>query len=73
MNELREMILQERDERKDEAKTMDDFFRTENDQRKKNLDDVNEWIRVENEKRLIIFMIYANLNHVYYFDQTKRG
>lgn len=52
MNELREMILQERDERKDEAKTMDDFFRSENDQRKKNLDDVNEWIRVENEKRL---------------------
>ena len=30
MNELREMILQERDERKDEAKSMDDFFRTEN-------------------------------------------
>ena len=53
MNELREMILQERDERKEEAKTMDDFFRTENDQRKKNLDDVNEWIRVENEKRLL--------------------
>ena len=52
MNELREMIIQERDERKDEAKTMDDFFRSENDQRKKNLDDVNEWIRVENEKRL---------------------
>ena len=35
MNELREMILQERDERKEEAKTMDDFFRTENDERKK--------------------------------------
>ena len=33
MNELREMILQERDERKGEAKTMDDFFRSENDQR----------------------------------------
>ena len=29
---------EERDERKEEAKTMDDFFRTENDQRKKNLD-----------------------------------
>ena len=54
MNELREMIIQERDDRKDEAKTMDDFFRSENDQRKKNLDDVNEWIRVENEKRLDI-------------------
>merc|ERR1711963_798782 len=27
MNELREMILQERDERKDQAQNMDDFFR----------------------------------------------
>ena len=51
MNELREMILQERDERKDEAKNMNDFFTKENDERKKNLDDVNEWIGVENAKR----------------------
>ena len=51
MNELREMILTERDERKDEAKNMNDFFTKENDERKKNLDDVNEWIGVENAKR----------------------
>ena len=51
MNELREMILQERDERTDEAKNMNDFFTKENDERKKNLDDVNEWIGVENAKR----------------------
>ena len=55
MNELREMILTERDERKDEAKNMNDFFTKENDERKKNLDDVNEWIGVENAKRFDSF------------------
>jgi len=51
MNDLRDMIIQERDERKDQAGKMDKFFRDENDARKKNLDDVNEWIGVENAKR----------------------
>ena len=51
MNDLRDMIIQERDERKDQAEKMDTFFRGENDARKKNLDDVNEWIGVENAKR----------------------
>ena len=76
MNELREMIIQERDDRKDEAKTMDDFFRSENDQRKKNLDDVNEWIRVENEKRLDLkdVIFHTQFSYlVYHFDQTKRS
>lgn len=56
MNELREMILQERDERKDQAENMDNFFKKENDERKKNLDDVNEWIRIENEKRCSYYL-----------------
>ena len=60
MNELREMILTERDERKDEAKNMNDFFTKENDERKKNLDDVNEWIGVENAKRFK--SLYKTLN-----------
>ena len=51
MNDLRDMIVQERDERKDQAGKMDTFFRDENDARKKNLDDVNTWIGVENAKR----------------------
>merc|ERR1719435_497381 len=51
MNDLRDMIIQERDERKDQADKMDKYFRDENEARKKNLDDVNEWIGVENAKR----------------------
>ena len=51
MNDLRDMIIQERDERKDQAANMDTFFKGENEARKKNLDDVNEWIGVENAKR----------------------
>ena len=51
MNDLRDMIIQERDERKDQAGKMDTYFRDENDARKKNLDDVNTWIGVENAKR----------------------
>merc|ERR1719382_138234 len=51
MNDLRDMIIQERDERKDQAGKMDTYFRDENEARKKNLDDVNEWIGVENAKR----------------------
>ena len=41
MDDLRDMIIQERDERKDQADKMDKFFNDENDARKKNLDDVN--------------------------------
>merc|ERR1712106_600517 len=51
MNDLRDMIIQERDERMDQAANMDTFFKGENEARKKNLDDVNEWIGVENAKR----------------------
>jgi len=51
MNDLREMLKQERDERIDQAGKMDKFFNDENDARKKNLDDVNNWIQVENDKR----------------------
>ena len=51
MNDLRDMIVQERDERKDQAGKMDTYFKDENDARKKNLDDVNTWIGVENAKR----------------------
>ena len=72
MNELREMILQERDERTDEAKNMNDFFTKENDERKKNLDDVNEWIGVENAKRFdSLFKTFKNRRKN--FVQTKRG
>ena len=70
MNELREMILQERDERTDEAKNMNDFFTKENDERKKNLDDVNEWIGVENAKRFERFPKHLKIEN---FVQTKRG
>merc|ERR1712038_361265 len=49
--ELREMIRQGREERKEQADKMDKHFSAENDARKKNLDDVNEWIGVENAKR----------------------
>ena len=72
MNELREMILTERDERKDEAKNMNDFFTKENDERKKNLDDVNEWIGVENAKRFK--SLYKTLKkEEKNFFKTKRG
>jgi len=50
-DELREMIKQEKEERKDQANKMDKHFSAENDARKQNLDDVNEWIGVENAKR----------------------
>ena len=52
---MRDMIIQERDERKDQADKIDKFFNNENDARKKNLDDVNEWIGVENAKRFVLF------------------
>ena len=73
MNELREMILQERDERKDEAKNMNDFFTKENDERKKNLDDVNEWIGVENAKRFKSYFKRNKSKNRKNFVQTKRG
>ena len=57
---MRDMIIQERDERKDQADKMDKFFNDENDARKKNLDDVNEWIGVENAKRFVLFTHCTN-------------
>jgi len=50
-NELRGMIKDEKEERKDQADKSNKFFNGENDARKKNLEDVNTWIQAENDKR----------------------
>ena len=70
MDELRDMILQERDERKDQAANMNDFFTKENDERKKNLDDVNEWIGVENAKRQSLLVNFQFL--ICFVDRKRR-
>lgn len=51
LDELRAMIKDEREERKDQAEKTNKYFGAENDARKKNLEDVNTWIQAENDKR----------------------
>jgi len=51
MNELKDLLEREQNERIEQAGDIHNYFNNENEARKKNLDDVNEWIRAENEKR----------------------